>query len=969
MKYLFLIASMVLSHLSFAQSANVTIDSLIENMSIDDKIGQLFMIRAFSHNDAKNISLLKSQIKKYKPGGLCFFQGSPPKQAELTNVYQKLSDIPLLISIDGEWGLGMRFKDDAISFPKQLTLGAMDNHNLIYDMGREVAVQMRRIGIHVNFAPVVDVNNNANNPVINIRSFGEEKDNVASKAYAYMKGMQDGGLATCIKHFPGHGDTDVDSHYDLPVINHDRRRLDSIEISPFKALINKKADGVMVAHLQVNALDNRENRPTSLSRYVIEDLLQKELGYKGIVYTDAMDMKGVTKHFKGGSADYEAFMAGADFILVTADLEEGFEYLKNKYDEGKLSIERIDRSLRKILKEKERLGVLKGVKPIKLKGIKEDVNNVRSQVIKYKIYENALTLVKNEDILPISKLEGQLFGAVSLGAKKKTEFQKRLNSYVSATTYAIPKDSKSEKYNAVSANLKDRDYVIISIHNMSRYGKKKYGITDLQKKFISNLAKKTKVILTLFGSPYATKYFENMDCVIVAYEEDKLMQDIAAQAIFGALDITGKLPVTASDVFKIGHSIVLPGIQRLGYALPERVGLNSDTLDQIPALMRKMIAERAAPGAQVFVAKDNKIIYEESFGYHTYQKKKKVQSSTIYDVASITKILASTISVMHLYDKGQFHFDDTVKEYFSDEDTTNKRDLIYMDMMSHVSGLIGWIPFYEKTLSDQKRPKPSERYYQKSSSDSFNIEVNRNLFLRSDYQDSIWREVFSSRSRSKQYFKDNKYLYSDLAFYILNWTVERKTMKEVDEYAYEHFYKPLGLKRTGFNPLFNFSKSEISPSERDNYFRMAVIQGFVHDMGAAMLGGVSGHAGLFSTSKEIGVLMQMLLNKGYYGGQRYLKNETIDFCTTRHPKSSRRAIGFDMKELNTSKSLNMSELASENAFGHLGFTGCATFADPDHDLVYVLLANRTFPTMKNNKFGKNNYRPKVQSIIYRSLMN
>jgi len=952
-----------------AQDTRATVDSIISNMTIDEKIGQLFMIRAFSHNDAQNINLLKSQIKKYKPGGICFFQGSPEKQASLTNEYQKLSDIPMLISIDGEWGLGMRFKEKAMSFPTQLTLGAIDDHNLIYDMGKEIAEQMRRIGIHINFAPVVDINNNAANPVINIRSFGEDKDNVASKAYAYMKGMQDGGLGTCIKHFPGHGDTDVDSHYDLPIINHSKQRLDSIELSPFRSLISKGADGVMVAHLQVPALDPRVNRPTSLSKHVISDLLQEELQFEGMVYTDAMDMKGVTKHFKNGSADYEAFMAGADVILVTESLKNGFEYIKSKYEEGLLTDERIDKSLRKILNEKSKYGLLTGFNAIELENINEDINNVRAQVIKYKIYENALTLVKNTNVLPIRKIKGESFGTIALGSKETTKFQDRIESYVKAENYKLPKASKAQEYKSIASKLSDKDCVIISIHDMSRHSSKNFGINELQKQFIKEMSKKTKVILVIFGSPYALKYFENLDCVLVAYEEDDLMQDIAAQGVFGALDITGSLPVTASKMFPYKHGHTLPGIKRFGYSLPERVGLDSDTLKLIEDLMKKMIAEKAAPGAQVLVAKDNMVVYSKSFGYQTYEKKKAIIPQTIYDVASITKILASTISAMHLHDNDGFSFDHSVADYFSDEDTTNKKDLVYMDMMSHVSGLLGWIPFYEKTLKGEKRKKPSELYYKKNSSDSFNIEVAQNLYLREDYQDTIWRKVFSSRPRNSDYFKENKYLYSDLAFYILNWTIERKTMKQVDEYAKEHFYDPLGLRFTGFNPLYNYPKSQISPSERDNYFRMGLVHGFVHDMGAAMLGGVSGHAGLFSTSHEIAILMQMLLNKGYYGGQRYINDKTVEFCTTRHPESTRRGVGFDMKELNPDKSSNISDLASDDTFGHLGFTGCATFADPEYNIVYVLLSNRTFPSMKNNRFGRNNYRPKVQSIIYRSLMN
>lgn len=951
-----------------ARDSNEIIDSILESMSIDEKIGQIFMIRAFSHNDPKNIRLVKDQIRKYKPGGICFFQGSPAKQASLTVDYQKMSEVPMLVAIDGEWGLGMRFRDKAISFPKQLTIGAIDDHNLIYQMGKEIARQMRRIGIHVNFAPVVDVNNNAANPVINYRSFGEDKDNVTSKAYAYMKGMQDGGLSACLKHFPGHGDTDVDSHHDLPIIRHSKHRLDSVELAPFRSLISLGASGVMVAHLHVPAYDARENRATTLSQSIIQDLLQEKLQFNGLVYSDAMEMEGVTKHFKDGEAEYEAFLAGNDFIVLPEDLKKAFDYMKSKYDEGTLSEQRLDRSIRKILIEKQKFGLLDSLERIATDNIYENINSVEAEVIKYRIYEKSLTLVANDKVLPIIDLKGESFGSISLGSDKITPFQKRIWSYVNSENYYLPKSAKSNDYKIKSSQLSRKDYVIISLHNMSTSARNKYGLNGQQLRLISELSKNTKVILVVFGSPYSLKYFENIPCLLQAYEEDEIVQDLAAQAIFGAIDITGKLPVTASEKFPYSHGIILPSIKRLGFSIPERVGLNSDTLLQIRELMLEMIAEKAAPGVQILIAKDNKVVFEKTFGFHTYEKKNRVDERTIYDVASITKILASTLSALHLQDRNEFSFQDSVAAYFTEEDTTNKSGLIYKDMMSHVSGLLGWIPFYESTMVHSPKIIPSNVYYRDTPSDSFAIEIVENMYMREDYMDTIWRKVFSSRKRAPEYYRDNKYLYSDLGFYILNWTIERKTMKQVDEYAKEYFYDPMGLRYTGFNPLYHHAKKNIAPSERDNYFRMGKVQGFVHDMGAAMLGGISGHAGLFSNAFEIATLMQMLLNGGYYGGKRYVNEETVNYCTTRHPLSTRRGIGFDMKELDSNKTMNMSELASDSTFGHTGFTGCAAFADPEHGLVYVLLSNRTFPSMKNYKFSKNNYRPKVQSIMYQSLM-
>ena len=945
------------------------VDSLLTTMSLDEKIGQIFMIRAFSHNDLKNITFVKNLIKKYKPGGICFFQGSPTMQAKLTNDYQALSAIPMLVAIDGEWGLGMRFRDKAISFPKQLTLGAINDHNLIYEMGKEVAVQLKRIGIHVNFAPVVDVNNNVSNPVINFRSFGEDKDNVTSKGYAYMKGMQDGGLSACLKHFPGHGDTDVDSHHDLPIINHDRQRLDSIELAPFRTLISKGATGVMVAHLNVPAIDSRKNRATTLSKNVISDLLQGELNFEGLVYSDAMDMKGVTKHFEDGEAEFEAFLAGIDFIVLPEDLKKAFDFIKSKISSGALSEQRLNKSVRKILREKLKFDLLDEKPNININNIDRDITSANAKVLKYKLYEKSLTLVKNDEILPIINLNGSSFSSISLGSDKATTFQKRIWSYVNSENYYLSKDATLNDYNLKFAQLSKKDYVIVSLHNMSSRASKNYGLNDLQLAFIEKLSKISNVVLVVFGSPYSLKYFENVPCVLQAYEEDEIAQELAAQAVFGALDLSGTLPVSASKKYKYGHGISLPSIKRLGFAIPERVGLNSDTLNLIRELMEEMIDEKASPGAQILIAKDNKVVFEKAFGYHTYQKKRRVDERTIYDVASITKILASTISAMHLKDENQFAFNDSIAAYFAEEDTTNKSGMIYEDMMSHVAGLLGWIPFYKNTMKGLPKVTPSEDYYRPKLSDSFSVEVTENMFMREDYMDTIWRQVFSSRKRSSEYFQKNKYLYSDLAFYILNWTIERKTMQQVDEYAKLHFYDPMGLRYTGFNPLHHHPKKNIAPTERDNYFRMSKVQGFVHDMGAAMLGGVSGHAGLFSNSLEIANLMQMLLNGGYYGGKRYLDEKTIDYCTSRHPLSSRRGIGFDMKELDPERSMNMSELASECTFGHLGFTGCAAFVDPENGLIYIMLSNRTFPSMNNNRFSRNNYRPKVQSIMYRSLID
>ena len=937
---------------------------VLSQMTIEEKVGQLFMIRAFSKDDPEHIKYVKSQIENYHVGGICFFQGDPLRQTQLVTDYQQLSKHPLLIAIDGEWGLGMRFPDQAISFPRQITIGAIRDNQLVYRMGQEIGRQCKLLGINVNFAPDVDINNNPDNPVINMRSFGEDRDNVTAKAYSYMRGMQDVDVMSCLKHFPGHGDTDVDSHKDLPIIPHTRARLDSIELYPFKQLVTQGATSVMVAHLNVPALDARENRPTTLSGPTIVDVLRNELGFDGIVYTDAMEMKGVTKHFEPGMADLEAFLAGNDVILLPEDIAQGYKRVLDAVNNGTISMERLDKSVYRILRTKEILDLPGKSSWTNATNIYQEINSDEAVNIKAEIYEQALTLANNSaDVLPIRDLKKHGYASIALGDNQPNVFQERLESYVDIDHHSISKDGTSTEYQNALEKLSGYDRVIVSSHDMSWYSRNNYGLNDEQIKFINDLSGRTEVIFVMFGTPYALKWFENVPTVLVAYEDNELTHEAAAQALFGVTAISGRLPVTASEKYPVGQGYNIPSLQRIGYSTPERVGMESDTLSKIAALVDEMIREKAAPGCQVLVAKNNRVVYHKSFGHHTYSKQRPVQNNDVYDLASVTKVMATTLSLMHLDDKDLFDVDAPIKKYIPEQEKSNKADIKYADILAHRGGLISWIPFYKNTLTDVGAKRPSDEYYGKEKTEPFPHFVTPGLYLRADYQDSIYHQIFESDLRETR-----DYRYSDLAFYISNRTVENLTSHQVDIYAKENFYDRLGLRTTTFNPLEKFDKNRIPPTEQDNYFRMTKIHGTVHDMGAAMLGGVSGHAGLFSNSRDLAILMQMLLNKGYYGGYNFLKPTTVEQYTRRHWASSRRGLGFDLKELNPDKTENMSEYASRNSFGHLGFTGTAAFADPDNDIIYIFLSNRTYPSMRNNKLGKNNYRPKIQSLIYKSLI-
>ncbi|MEL7122541.1 MAG: glycoside hydrolase family 3 N-terminal domain-containing protein, partial [Bacteroidota bacterium] len=925
----------------------------------------LFMIRAQPSLGATHLSQVEAQVRKYKVGGICFFQGTSNQYVDLVNRYQSASDINILMAIDAEWGLNMRIKN-VVSYPKQLTLGAIQNNRLLYDMGTEVAGQLKRVGMHVNFAPVADVNNNPDNPVINYRSFGEDRYNVTIKSYMYMKGMQDNNLLGCAKHFPGHGDTDVDSHLDLPVILHDKNRLDSIELYPFKVLSSYGVGSMMVAHLNIPTIDNRENRPTTLSKSTVTDLLKNELNFKGLIFTDALEMKGVAKYYESGEVEAEALLAGNDMLVLPEDLAAALKTIKAYLDEGKIEMSRLEESVKKILFAKYQLGLNKPFETLKKDNIQKDLNNVNATTLIRKLYQEAMTMVRNKDqMIPLLSPNNMKLASVSIGASKQTTFQNRLSSYGKFDHNLLSKKASTAQQDQLIAKLASKDLVVVGLHDMSYFSKSDYGLTESMKSFVSKLNQRTKVVLVVFGTPYSLKYFDEIDWLLEAYEENEVTQELAAQSLFGVFGLKGRLPVTSSLKSSYNVGVNTKPSFRLGFARPEQMGLNPDTLKLVDAIARSAIASRATPGCVVLVAKDGHIVHHKAYGYHTYSKRKKMEKGDIFDVASVTKIAATTLSVMKLRDKGKLDIDVPLGAFLDELAGTNKEQLIIKDVMAHHGGLISWIPFYEQTMSKGRRyrRKPLSKFYRKIATTGFEVPVTNSLFLRNDYVDSIKYKIINSNLRS-----NNNYRYSDLGFYLMADVVERTSGKPLNEYVMDEFYKPMGLTTTNFNAWKTLPMNKVVPSENDRYFRKQVVKGYVHDMGAAMLGGVSGHAGLFSDAEGLAMLMQMLLQGGYYGGKRYLTNATVEEFTKRHSRSTRRGIGFDMPELNVRKSQNVADKASHETFGHLGFTGTCVWADPENDLVYIFLSNRTYPSMYNYKLSKNDYRPRIHNVIYRSIV-
>ncbi len=939
------------------------VERTFKSLSLDEKIGQLFMIRAHSDKGPEHIAAVERLIKDYHVGGLCFFQGTPEKQIELINKYQALAKkVPIMVSMDAEWGLGMRFKSDGLSYPKQLMLGAIQDNSLIYDMGKEIARELRRVGVHINFAPVVDVNNNPNNPVINERSFGEDRYNVTTKSYMYMKGMQDHKVMACAKHFPGHGDTDVDSHYDLPQILHSRERLDSIEMFPFQVLSQHKIQSVMVAHLFIPSIDNTSNLPTTLSKKAITDILKKEMNFDGLIFTDGLGMKGVTKHHSPGELEVKALQAGNDILLLPENTPAAYKKIKEALANGTLDSTQVNHTIKKILHAKYKLG-LTSFSPLSKFNVRNDVMGSQSQMMKRKLMANALTLVRNkENTLPIKDLKKKKIASLAIGSTQQTIFQNYLEKYNSIQHYRT--DKKVSNASSMLSLLKKYDEVIVSLHDMSSYASKNFGIDAGTINFLTQLNNEVNVSLVVFGNPYSLKYFDNIETILECYTEDPISQELAAQAVFGAIPIKGKLPVTASKKTQFGDGVTTKALMRLRYDLPESVGMDSRILAAIDTIAQEALDQKATPGLQVLVVKNRKVVYHKSFGYHTYKKVKKVKNNDIYDLASITKIASSTLALMKLNEEGKIKIDQPIGNYLEELKGTNKENLIIKDILAHHARLKPWIPFYAETITKSKKnPQPSSQYYKKSKTEKFNIPVTDKLFMNKEYEAEIWKQIYESELR------DNAgYRYSDLGFYMISKMIKAQTGKSLDEYCQEHFYDDLGLSHTLFNPLDKFSKSQFIPTETDKYFRRQTICGNVHDMGCAMLGGVAGHAGLFSNAEDLAILFQMFLNGGYYGDKSYLQANTIKTFTTRYPSSTRRGLGFDMKESNpNAKSQNVSPKCSYNTYGHTGFTGTAVWVDPDTDLIYIFLSNRTYPDMNNFKLNKLDIRPRIQTVIYEAM--
>ena len=926
-------------------SENNWVDSVFSSLNNEEKIAQLIVIRAHSNLGPDHVAQVTDLIRKYNVGALCFFQGGPVRQANLTNYYQSIAKTPLLITIDAEYGLGMRL-DSVTKFPYQLTLGALDDPSLIYEMGKAVGEQCKRIGVHVNYAPVVDVNNDPDNPVIGFRSFGEDKDKVAKFGLAYMKGMQDVGIMACAKHFPGHGDVHVDSHLDLPVINKSIEQLDSLELKPFKALFAAGVGGVMIAHLYIPAIDSTTNMATSLSKNNVTDLLRKSMGYNGISFTDALEMKGVSKYWPGGEIAAQALIAGNDMLCLPETVPGAIAAVEKAIDEKKLSWDDIDAKLKKVLHAKYHLGLYKW-KPIDTTNLLTDLN-ARTDEIRYRVARQTITIIKNKIANYIASPK---IACVSIGTSSPGSFVNTIHDRRNADVYTFSYKDGSMRSDSILRAIRSGGYneIVVSVSGYSLRPGYNYGISKAAIDLFDQLQKlNTKNYV--FGNVLATKNFLSASQLVACYQDDDITQYTAADQYAGLINAKGSLPVSIGE-FKYGYS---------AYSTPNYA---FDKFYRVDSIVADAIDRGAFPGCVVLAAKDGKIIYQKAYGHYQFNPSSLLtKPESIFDLASLTKISATTVSLMKLYDQGKISLNGRLVDYLPATKGTNKAKLKISDILLHQAGLEPDVLFY-KYVRDSVTHQPNPAIIS-SKRPGYTIPVAGNLYLRNDWLDTAFQLVLDSKLGPT-----GKYVYSDLDFIFLGKVVEAVSKMPLDQYVQKTFYKPLGMNTTGFKPLERFTKDKIVPTEIDTLFRWQMLWGDVHDYSASVLGQVAGHAGLFSDARDLFRLYQMLLNEGDFDNKHYLKPKTIKLFTSYHSNISRRGYGFDKPEKDnvTRNQPYPAAKVSPETFGHTGWTGTCVWVDPKYKVIYIFLSNRVQSQVNNGKLSELSVRGKIQDAIYKAL--
>jgi beta-glucosidase-like glycosyl hydrolase/CubicO group peptidase (beta-lactamase class C family) len=921
------------------------VDSTLASLSLEEKAAQVVMAKSFGHfinAESGEYRRLVRLVRDRKIGGIAVFQGDVVEQAALLNSLQRLARVPLLVGADYERGTAMRVRRGT-AFPDAMALGATRDPVLAERIGYAIGGEARAIGVHQNFAPVADVNNNPANPVINTRSFGEDADLVTAMVEAFIRGTNAAGVISTVKHFPGHGDTGVDSHLDLPVLPFGRDRLDSLELVPFRQAVRAGAMSVMIAHLEVPSLDPTPGLPATLSRRVVEDLLRRDLGFEGLVITDAMDMRGLAAGYASGEAAVRAFKAGADILLMPADEEAAIDALIRAARRGEITEERLNASVSRILMVKQWLH-LDEEPQVSLSRIAEVVGAPAHLELARTAARAAVTLVRNDGgLLPLRhRGRARIFVAVvtdsdeyrtdihrassqltnePAGAYFLQQLRKRRNGVqtVRITPSTTPAELDSFLQSAAGA-----DIVLVPLYTRVRSYAGRIGLPRSMEAAVARLnAAGRPMVVAAFGNPYALGAFPSAAAMLAAYSDAEVMVEAAVEALFGEIDVRGRLPVSIPGVAAAGTGVIQVKSE-LREDLPAAAGFSPDLPGRVDSLMRQAIADSAFPGAEVVVVRDGILVLNGAYGAETYARDARpVDTGTIFDIASLTKVVATTPAVMKLVDRGALTLDDTLGRFLPQAAALNPRATI-RHLLTHTAG---YPPF-------------------------------RRLWGGPDPPAAVMDSVLATAPVAAP---GDSTIYSDIGMILLGRIVELAAGMPLDSFVTREFLEPLKMLNTTFRPS-RALWSRIAPTELDTLWRKRLLRGTVHDENAEALGGVAGHAGLFSTAADLAVFLQMLMDGGTYGGERFLADTTVLRFTRRHSPASTRALGWDTRSVTGSTA---GSLFSPSSFGHTGFTGTSVWCDPERDLIVVFLTNRVHPTRWNTRIAR--YRPALHDLIMQSL--
>lgn len=888
---------------------SVNINALLSRMSLREKIGQLFFIPAngyFRSEDNETYRELVAQIEDHHIGGIIFFRGNIYGQAVLTNKLQKISEIPLWITQDMEYGAAMRV-EGTTRFVPAMGVAATQNPEYAYWKGKVTAHEARALGVNQIFAPVLDVNNNPENPVINVRSFSGDPQTVAAFGQQFINGVESEGLIATAKHFPGHGDTDTDSHISLPTINHNYSRLDSLELVPFRSAINNGLQSVMSAHIAFPKISKTPQIPGTLDEFVLNRILMDSLNFKGMVVTDGLEMKGIASNFSPGNAVVRALHAGADLMLLSPDLATAVNEVEKAVQQGIITEDRIDQSVRKLLAWKKHHGLFDR-KTIDIDQLSSLINIRENRLITNEISRKSLTLLKNDaNLLPVRAEEYPKVMVLSIADDESgstgASFARSIRVYhPDVTFHVLDKRTGVEEKKEILQDARESDLLILGSFIYVRSGQS-VQISPEQMQLLNELPQKPSVLVA-FGNPYVVRDLPDSDAQLMAWSARSNQIQAATPALFGGTKIGGRLPIEIPGMYPMGHGIDLPQTA-IRFDEPETVGISSDGLRKIDTIMNDAVFDSTFPGGVVAVVKDGVIAYRKAFGYHTYDKLKKVSETDIYDLASLTKVVTTTTSIMKLMDEGKVKSNDRISKYFPEFRDGEKQKITIRNLLLHNSGL-----------------PPFRVYIDSLQSEAEIIQAIKNEPLIND--------------------PGEEYVYSDLGFILLGEIVEQVTGTPLDVYARKTFYYPLGMSSTHFNPKAkgDWISNKIPPTEIDTVYRQMKIHAEAHDERAWYMNGVAGHAGLFSSASDLAIYAQMLMSEGWYAGKQYLKPETIQTFTKRQSSQSDRGYGFDHKSEGFSSAGTLTSLST---FGHTGFTGTSLWIDPEKDVAIIMLTNRTFP--------------------------